>query len=1152
MLRHNEPRGSFVLSVSTRMRRACARVTVGLLAGAMTAGFLVGGSAGAAPAAGHDQIVSATAGKTPGVDNGEVDAIAEVGNAIVIGGTFTSVTPLGGTSTPRSYLFAFDKATGQLLPGFNPVLNGAVNDVVPGPTPGTVYAAGAFSQVNGASSSKVTLLRLDTGAVVSGFRAAAMNGAANTIVAKGSRLFVGGFFTTVGGQAHSGIASLNATSGAVDAFVNNQMAERHNTASTGAKGPVGVRDLDVSADGTRLIAIGNFRKVDGLDRDQAVMLSLDGDAATVTADWSTNRYKHLCFNWAYDSYMRGVSFSPDGSFLVIATTGGQNSGSLCDTAARFETSASSNDLQPTWVNYTGGDTLWAVAVTEQAVYVGGHQRWLNNSLGSDYANSGAVPRPGLAALDLDTGLPLKWNPGRNPRGAAVFALLPTSDGLWLGSDTEYLGNFSTRRPRLAFFPLAGGAKETSDSTANVPGTLFSAGSTTAVDPSVLYRVNAGGGTLSTLDSAADWAAEGGSYRSGSSSSSSYTGNIAVDGTVPATTPVAVFNTERYGTSSLSPFRWAFPAAQSIPLQVRLYFANRASATNTVGKRVFDVSIDGTKVLDNFDVVAATGNARGTMRAFNLTSDGTVNIDFGREVNNPLVNAIEVVRTDIAPSTGSDLRAAAISNSSVGPAASFEDDSALDWKTVRGSFYAGGRLWYGKSDGTFNYRTFAEGSFGPQVKVDPYNDPAWAGVATGSGNTYDGKVVDLYGQMASVTGMAYQGGRLYYTRSGDANLYWKWFNADSGIIGSATFTANGGRSWTGTQGMFAADGKLYFVSAANGALSSMPLTTSGPTGSPTVVDSPATGGNDWRSRALFLADGTVQPPNKLPTAAFTTSCDDLSCVFDGSASSDPDGTDLTYSWSFGDGTTGEGASPQHAYTGAGSYEVVLTVTDPRGGVGQVSRQVSVTGTHEMPPVTHVDAAAVSATSAAPRITLPATIQPGDTLLLTAAIGSGGSATAPSGWTVVADQPNTTGFRTMVWSRQAVAGDAGSVVTLSLGATAKTNLTVSAYRGGDNGVAVSSVTSTSDAATATHTTPGATVPGGAWVVSIWTEKSPSTTAYTVPTSAALRAQAYSTATGRVSTAVADSNGPVAGVVPGSTATTDAASTRGINFTVVLTPQ
>lgn len=1096
--------------------------------------------------------------KTPAVNDGEVDAILEVGGVVVVGGTFTSVTPVGGSATARTNLFAFDKSTGALVEGFAPVVNGAVNDLQPGPTPGSVYAAGAFSQLNGAATSKVVLLDLTTGRAVSGFRAAALNGIVNTIVKRDSRIFIGGHFTTAGGVPHVGIAAISATTGGVDPYVSNQVAERHNNSGSGAQAPVGVRDMDVSADGSRLVAIGNFRKVDGLARDQVVMLSLGESSSTVTPDWNTNGYNHLCFSWAYDSYMRGVSFSPDGSYFVVATTGGQNAGSLCDAAARFETSASGANIAPTWVDYSGGDTLWGVTVTESAVYVGGHQRWMNNSLGSDYAGAGAVPRAGIAALSTETGIPLRWNPGRNPRGAAVYALHATSQGLWMGSDTEFIGaRYNYKRPRLAFFPLVGGAAEVSDEGAALPGTAFAAGKFGSASSSVLYRVNAGGAAVPATDGGPEWSRDNAtsSYRSGQSSAGTYAANGAtVDATVPLSVPRTIFDTDRYGTSSLSPFRWSFPAASGLPLQVRLYSANRSSTTATIGARYFDVTLEGRKVLDNFDPVAASGaTGRGTMRAFDVTSDGTVNIDLGRERGNPQVNAIEILRTDVSPSTGDGaLTATPITAGGVGTTSGFDDTSGMAWDNVRGAFLAGSRLWYGKSDGSFNWRSFEGGVLGVENKVDPYNDPEWAGVDTGSNNTYDGKANDLSSQLSTVTGMAYADGKLFYTRAGNANLYWKWFNADSGIIGSATFTAATAQNWSTTAGMFIAGDRMYVANANNGSLSSIAMSSAGPTGSATMVDGPAAGGRDWRSRALFVASGQVLAPNKLPTAAFVQSCDQLVCSFDGGGSADPDGAIATYEWTFGDGATGTGANPSHTYTGPGTYPVTLTVTDDRGGVARVTKGATVDGAHQLAPIVFVDSAAVASNVQAPKVRVPAGVREGDTLLLTSVMSQVVTAEPPAGWTLVGDQPNGNAVRTKVWSRRATATDAGTDVTVAMESAHKASLTLSAYRGGDQGVAVTSVSANTDAATSVHTTPSVVAPGGSWVLSVWTEKSTATSAYAVPGALSLRATAYSSGSSRVSSAVADTGGPVAGSVAGSVATTDATSNQGINFSIVLTPQ
>ncbi len=82
------------------------------------------------------------------------------------------------------------------------------------------------------------------------------------------------------------------------------------------------------------------------------------------------------------------------------------------------------------------------------------------------------------------------------------------------------------------------------------------------------------------------------------------------------------------------------------------------------------------------------------------------------------------------------------------------------------------------------------------------------------------------------------------------------------------------------------------------------------------------------------------PNQPPTAAFTFSSTNLTASFNGSGSSDPDGTITSYAWNFGDGTTGTGATPSHTYASNGTYTVTLTVTDNDGANGSVSKQVAV--------------------------------------------------------------------------------------------------------------------------------------------------------------------------------------------------------------------
>jgi PKD repeat protein len=94
-----------------------------------------------------------------------------------------------------------------------------------------------------------------------------------------------------------------------------------------------------------------------------------------------------------------------------------------------------------------------------------------------------------------------------------------------------------------------------------------------------------------------------------------------------------------------------------------------------------------------------------------------------------------------------------------------------------------------------------------------------------------------------------------------------------------------------------------------------------------------------------------PPNQPPEAAFTYSCSDLTCAFtDGST--DPDGTVVTWLWDMGDGTATNARSPTYTYEFAGTYTVVLTVTDDGGLTDTAQQTITVTA----PPTVGIELSA----------------------------------------------------------------------------------------------------------------------------------------------------------------------------------------------------
>ncbi len=91
------------------------------------------------------------------------------------------------------------------------------------------------------------------------------------------------------------------------------------------------------------------------------------------------------------------------------------------------------------------------------------------------------------------------------------------------------------------------------------------------------------------------------------------------------------------------------------------------------------------------------------------------------------------------------------------------------------------------------------------------------------------------------------------------------------------------------------------------------------------------------RSHYRASGASH--NALPSADFSSNCTDATCTFSATAA-DSDGSVGGYSWAFGDGASGSGATLQHVYTESGTFHVTLTVTDDQGGTTQVTYDVSV--------------------------------------------------------------------------------------------------------------------------------------------------------------------------------------------------------------------
>jgi hypothetical protein len=497
----------------------------GLMAAAAiltAAAFLPTAPAGAVNI-GHPSIASEDpSGFTPNITNGRVNAMMVMNGVVYVGGTFSTVQNAGSsTNITRNNILAYNATTGVVSTTFRPILNGAVEALAPGPDGASIYIGGNFGSANGSTTyRRLVRVNATTGATVTAF-VTNPNRMVLDLVLRNGQLYASGEFARIGGTDRSGLARLNPTTGVADPTLNLPFTDPWISPRTTVKSPMRVYRIDVTPDGSKLIAGGNFRQVGGQPRQQVAILNVNQNPVTVS-NWSSTFFRFtdpnnpdpLTNNWCsqtFPHYLRDIDISPDGSYVAIVNTGANRPGHLsCDSLTRWNLSASGPDQEPDWIAKSGGDSFHSVLATGAAIYAGGHQQWMNNPYNPNSCGNctgpfpGGVVRTGFSAHDPSNGLPFSWNPVRNPRGKGVLAMVSTPTGFFFGSDTDRIHNEVHRRN--GFMPLAGGVTVPANLEYGLPGGFFTVGQTGTLGD-LLRRTSAGTsfGVPAEVINTVDWA-----------------------------------------------------------------------------------------------------------------------------------------------------------------------------------------------------------------------------------------------------------------------------------------------------------------------------------------------------------------------------------------------------------------------------------------------------------------------------------------------------------------------------------------------------------------------------------------------------------------------------------------------------------------------
>lgn len=152
------------------------------------------------------------------IDNGYVWSQTMIGSTVYAVGKFDNARePLAapGTSlTARSNVLAYDINSGALLP-FAPQVNGVIKSVAASPDGTRIYIGGSFSSVNGKARWNLAALDAATGQLVPGFAPSIGGTGVYAISVSGSNVYVGGLFTQANGTARKNLAAFTSTKGAL-------------------------------------------------------------------------------------------------------------------------------------------------------------------------------------------------------------------------------------------------------------------------------------------------------------------------------------------------------------------------------------------------------------------------------------------------------------------------------------------------------------------------------------------------------------------------------------------------------------------------------------------------------------------------------------------------------------------------------------------------------------------------------------------------------------------------------------------------------------------------------------------------------------------------------------------------------------------------
>lgn len=891
------------MDTATRSHRRLRPALLAALATIATGGMVLSGltvanAAGTGPVSLQQRssaVVTADPLPTVQIDNGYVWAQTMIGNTVYAAGGFANArAPLAapGTSlTPRSNILSFDIRTGNLL-SFAPQVNGPIRAVAASPDGSRLYIGGSFTSVNGQSRFNIAALDPVTGALVPGFAASTGGSGVYGLATTADSVYATGLFTQANGVARTNLAAFAHANGAVRAWA--PTIDRQGDA------------MVIDPGGAHVIVGGRFYLTNGVV--QRGLAALDPVTGAIDTAWAAS--KTVINGWSTGTYAgkAGIFALTADDSGVYGTGWVYANASIGNLEGVFAAESGTGAIR--WVADCHGDH-YGVFSTGETVYATSHTH--------------ACDTAGLA-------------PELSPRSYRyVEAFTATAEGT------------------LTRSPTAGATyKDWSGTPAPAPYAWypdFTVGRTSGLNQAGLSMT----GNDQFLSVAGEF---------GSVNNQRYEGIVRF-ATAPPNGPK---QGPRIATAA-----WGAPAVSSVVagrarIAIRgnwdrddrdlTYELRRAGTTGVVQSRVVPSGWWSQPQI----VFDDTGLAPGSSHTYTVRAvDGNGN----------------AVTSQSATVTVASGQSSAYANAVLDDGASLYyplGSTRTDWGGASTPLFGTGVTDVspgavpgvtGTSASSFDGTTNGRVSSGTSSRLSAaFSTELWFNTTT----TQGGKLI---GFGSAQTGSSGSYDRHVYMQN-DGRLV---FGVYPGAVRTVSSTAayNDGR-WHHAVATQGADGIALYVDGVRVAQDSSATTAqsysgywrvggdnlSSWPGQPSsayfrgAIDEVAVYGSALSSSQVstHFAVGSGQ---QAPTAAFSATASVLRASFDASGSAAASGATIaSYAWQFGDGTTGTGVAPTHTYPRAGTYAVTLTVTDSRGLSSAVTEDVTVEAANVAPTASFTSA------------------------------------------------------------------------------------------------------------------------------------------------------------------------------------------------------